>query len=285
MTAHQTIKSICNHAYQSYRNGLFIAASLLIVGCSQNHDETQLNDIGVEFWYQQQLVNCEQSIELQGTDWQLQNMALFISDIKLSLNSQASLVALRQNDWQNSGVGLLRLTQTNCPDLQTDSASNQRVVTGPIPFASLVFDKPVQLDEASQLSFTLGLPFSLNHLEPLSQPPPLNQPSMFWSWRGGHKFLRLDMQSEHQAWNFHLGSTGCSAASAMNAPQQECLHANRLQFSLPRQQNGHRLIVHLDKLLSGLEFNTKSSCLMQADNRSCSQLMTNLANNDVFEWR
>ena len=285
MTAQQTIKSIFNTTYRCYRNGLFISASLLIAACSQNNDETQISDIGVEFWYQQQAVSCEQSFELQGTDWHLQNIALFISDIKLSANSQDSSLGLRQNDWQNSGVALLRLTQTNCPDLQTDSAGDQRSATSTLPFASLVFDKPVQLHEDTQLSFTLGLPFSLNHLEPLSQPAPLNQPSMFWSWRGGHKFLRLDMQSEHQAWNFHLGSTGCSAASAMNSPQQECLHPNRLQFSLTKQQHGKRLIVHLDKLLAGLELSTQSSCLMQVDNPNCSQLMANLTSNGVFEWR
>ena len=285
MTAHQTIKKYLTKVYISYRHSLFLLASILLVACSENVDKSQLSAVEVEFWYQQQVIDCQRTIEYQAIDWRLQHLALFVSDISISLNSQIQPVTLVNNDWQNSGTALLHLAAKDCSVLPTDNVISERHASITIPTTRLLFDKPLRLDETSQLSFTLGLPFAINHLDPLSQPAPINQPSMFWSWRGGHKFLRLDMQSDEHAWNFHLGSTGCSAASAMRSPQQECLHPNRLEFSLPRQENGYKLIVHLDKLLSGLELNTKSSCLMQTDNRSCGQLMNNLTNNGVFEWR
>ena len=110
-------------------------------------------------------------------------------------------------------------------------------------------------------------------------------PSMFWSWRGGHKFFRLDMAGEGQVWTFHLGSTGCESPSVMRSPQAACVNPNTVPLSLVKRQDGQRIIIHIDKLLEGLELNTKSSCLMQPDKTSCQQLMLNLATNAVFEWR
>ncbi len=96
--------------------------------------------------------------------------------------------------------------------------------------------------EFAEVCFDLGVPFALNHLDASSDttPSPLNIPAMNWFWRGGHKFLKIDGFGELQAdqtgtaFNFHLGSTGCSNAGGTDGmgegkdqpPAQQCEFPN-----------------------------------------------------------
>jgi hypothetical protein len=74
------------------------------------------------------------------------------------------------------------------------------------------------------IRFTVGVPFSLNHANPLTAAAPLDRGEMFWTWQSGYKFLRADA--------FHLGSTGCSSASALRPPQLPCAQPNRMRVEL-----------------------------------------------------
>src|SRR5690606_516923 len=38
------------------------------------------------------------------------------------------------------------------------------------------------------LEFRLGVPFKLNHADPLTAKPPLDDGSLFWAWQQGYKF-------------------------------------------------------------------------------------------------
>ncbi|MCU0549657.1 MAG: metallo-mystery pair system four-Cys motif protein [Leptolyngbya sp. Prado105] len=83
------------------------------------------------------------------------------------------------------------------------------------------------------VKFTLGVPFDLNHNDAAIAPSPLNLTSLWWNWRGGYKFARIDFMpamsasSKHDSphsptqkpqntpskpqsgFIIHLGSTGC----------------------------------------------------------------------------
>lgn len=67
------------------------------------------------------------------------------------------------------------------------------------------------------LRFELGVPFELNHADASRAPSPLNLTSLFWAWRFGYKFARLDFSSKGQPQGYfiHLGSTGCSGDMAI----------------------------------------------------------------------
>ena len=96
----------------------------------------------------------------------------------------------------------------------------------------------------TELCFTLGVPFALNHSDPTAQgtPSPLNLPAMNWFWRGGRKFLKIDGIADPggaaQQFNFHLGSTGCSNAGGVDgmgegreaAPDAPCAQPNTPQY-------------------------------------------------------
>jgi uncharacterized repeat protein (TIGR04052 family) len=53
---------------------------------------------------------------------------------------------------------------------------------------------PLGMD-ATGLSFRIGVPSALNHLDAGLAPPPMNRPGMWWSWRDGHITLRAEFDT------------------------------------------------------------------------------------------
>lgn len=285
MTISNALSTSIHAIYQLFPKLLIFTGVFFAFGCSDWSTKNTLTEIKVELWYEQQALSCGQSIERESLNWSIEQLAFFISELQLVQGAQQQPIALSTNEWQSSNIALIRLTAADCKQEKPASTVSEENDHGALAFQSLQLTQQVELTQESELHFTLGLPFAVNHLNPLSQASPLNMPSMFWSWRGGHKFFRVDMTGEGQAWTFHLGSTGCESPSVMRSPQDACVNPNTVQLSLAKQQDGQRLIIHLDKLLTGLELNSKSSCLMQPDKTSCQHLMLNLASNTVFEWR
>jgi uncharacterized repeat protein (TIGR04052 family) len=93
------------------------------------------------------------------------------------------------------------------------------------------------------IRFSVGVPFDLNHTNPLTAAPPLDRSDMLWTWQSGHKFLRVDLAGDGHEWSFHLGSTGCSSASAIRPPQAPCAQPNVMRVEL--QGDPVHGIVHL----------------------------------------
>lgn len=84
----------------------------------------------------------------------------------------------------------------------------------------------------SAIRFTVGVPFDLNHANPLTAKAPLDRGELFWSWQLGYKFLRVDLADGDREWSFHLGSTGCVSASSVRPPAAPCAQPNRLRVQL-----------------------------------------------------
>jgi len=95
------------------------------------------------------------------------------------------------------------------------------------------------------LRFTLGVPFNKNHLDPLTQPPPLNLTALMWVWNAGHKFARLDFSSTGlpRGFSIHLGSTGCTPSETRNTIPTSCEAANRVEVSLPTFDVDHDEVI------------------------------------------
>ena len=121
------------------------------------------------------------------------------------------------------------------------------------------------------LYFELGVPFHLNHNNPLTAQQPLNVSEMFWSWQLGHKFLRYDGED---GFSFHLGSTGCKSASKLRPATQACTYPNKFQFKVENYQVNKPIVFDLDRLLSGVD--TSQSCMSDQSNPSCQTLFKNL---------
>ncbi len=80
------------------------------------------------------------------------------------------------------------------------------------------------------LRFKIGVPASLNHQNPATAPSPLNLSTLFWAWQSGYKFARIDGRSGMNAFNIHLGSTGCTGDPAMG--NVTCTEGNRPEYVL-----------------------------------------------------
>jgi uncharacterized repeat protein (TIGR04052 family) len=96
------------------------------------------------------------------------------------------------------------------------------------------------------LAFELGVPLARNHADPAQARPPLDVSSMFWVWRDGYKFMRLDARV-HQGerarpFSLHLGSVGCASESPVHAPKQ-CTEPNRVQVRLANFAVQHDAVI------------------------------------------
>lgn len=206
--------------------------------------------------------NC-QALDFGLGAFSLQNMAFFISGAYLQHEEQRFPL----KPLNNSGVSLVRIDASTC--------------RGEVAFVS-----EHQFKKGMEFIFDMGLPFDLNHQNPLTLPPPLNEPDMFWTWRNGYKFLRIDMQSRHDNWAYHLGSVGCVSESAVRAPKQACakpgLSTHILEIPDRRIPT---LTFNLDALLGDVRVTKLNRCVMHGDTEpACGWLFLNLTtpDNGVF---
>jgi len=239
------------------RKSVLLAVIGLVSSCQPVTDTMQQRQLALELKWQQQAVSCQTFISVANQQWQLQKLRLYLSDF--SLNQQP--LALADNRWQQSRLALLG----------TDCQGNNNW--------QLQFAEPLG---SGELSFTVGLPFAVNHQNPLTAGSPLNHSDMFWSWQLGYKFLRLDLQGPQQGFAFHLGSTGCQSASVLRPPALPCKAANTFNITLDYQP-GQSLQLDLALLLQHVELTSDNSCMSDSLQATCQQLFTNLNRPNLWQ--
>ena len=244
----------------------------LLASCT---DQPMVNTIKVATYFDKQLLNCKNSILIANNSWQYQQIYFYISQVELKDS---------QGNWQPWPMKDTTLQSNNVALLGEECTNENKAVNSAwqIDLADVK-----QFGQYSALRFALGVPFAHNHLNPLTQKPPLNDANMFWVWQLGHKFLRLEMFSQAEQWLFHLGSTGCRSASVMRSPDSPCQNPNLFTFTVPieaREDNKPlTLAFNLATLLKGVEVNDNSHCQSSIDDLSCQQLFANLTNTKVFK--
>jgi uncharacterized repeat protein (TIGR04052 family) len=102
------------------------------------------------------------------------------------------------------------------------------------------------------VAFRLGLPPESNHLDAATAPPPLNEPGLWWSWRGGYKYVRADVLTEAGApFFFHLGSTACEGDPTSGF---SCGFTNIAEVVLPAlDPRTEQVAVDLARLYDGVD--------------------------------
>lgn len=273
-------------------NGIIKTLAFVFFSCflQLNSGCSRLNEVGsieVEVWHNGSPLDCN-TFENNQQVWSIQQLAFFISEVKMSNENTEHQAQLSSTPWQTNDVVLIQPDLVDCvakTEGEGKTTQGNQVASEALNTNNhLQFLLPVDLDASKQLSFTLAVPFAQNHQNPLLQTSPLNLPSMFWSWQSGHKFFRLDMQGSNNNWVFHLGSVGCAAASVMRTPQKECEQPNRINFDLDKKHDGTKLIMHIDRLVANTSMQNNDSCLFHSGQESCTILMSNLQTKDVFEW-
>lgn len=233
--------------------------------------------------------NCQQTYAKVGTSSSTlspKDFRLYISQIQL-VNEAGQAVPLeleQDGKWQYKNVALLDFEDAtgSCEG----NADTRSFVTGHVPAGKY-----------KGIRFELGVPFDLNHQDVNLAPSPLNLTSLFWVWRSGYKFARLDFAStgQSQGYSIHLGSTGCgeitsadahvqheaheetttASAPAMNMAPEMCSAPNRASVQLPNfDLQTNQVSVDLGRLLASSNIDTNQAdtpvgCMSGADDQDC----------------
>jgi uncharacterized repeat protein (TIGR04052 family) len=108
---------------------------------------------------------------------------------------------------------------------------------------NLVLHGRVPKGRHAGLEFQVGLPPDLNHGDAAAAPVPLNYTSMFWAWRAGYRFFKIDMDviragaapaDRATGFPIHIGSTGCGAGALTAPPSLPCRNPNLVAVRFER---------------------------------------------------
>lgn len=168
-------------------------------------------------------VRCGEAITELGvgaSTAQLRDLRMYVSEIALINASGDEIpVTLSPSDWQTEALALLDFEdgagaceETGTPEMNTE-------LVGSVPPGEYV-----------GVTFSVGVPDALNHLDSAAAESPLNLGSMYWSWQTGYKFLRFDLAVEETPWFVHLGSTVCDRDEASG--DTSCQRSNRPRITL-----------------------------------------------------
>lgn len=220
-------------------------------------------------------LSCGQEVAGLGTTattMLLNDLRFYVSNIRL-LNEAGEEVPLSLNQdglWQYQNTVLLDFEDASAGCAESGNAEMNSIVTGLAPEG-----------DYKGVIFQLGVPFELNHQDVAVASSPLNVPAMWWNWRGGYKFVRVDMMSKGDTpapWFIHLGSTGCKADEMTSAPAAACARPNVAEIRLDDFNPATNTIVaDLATLLTNVNLNESMpeppGCMSGPDDPDCGGLL------------
>ncbi|MBP0021771.1 MAG: metallo-mystery pair system four-Cys motif protein [Cyanobacteria bacterium SBLK] len=223
----------------------------------------------------------------QNTAVRFSDFRFYVSEIALrdSDNNLVPLTLTQDEKWQYQNVALL--------DFEDKSASCSN---GTTPTRDIVIGT-VPEGNYTGIQFVLGVPVSLNHEDATLASSPLNLTSLWWNWRGGYKFMRVDLMvgemaskggthggghhHHNNAFGIHLGSTGCGTLAADIQPSS-CTNPNRSTVVfLDFDPDKNIIVADLAALLENTNLtvnqpNTPSGCMSSPEDGDCLGIMKNL---------
>lgn len=163
----------------------------------------------------------------------IKDFRFYVHDVVLiDTEGARHAVALKADGlWQHEKVALLDFEDKSGHCANGTTQTNTKIVG--------TWDGGADIEA---VEFKIGVPFELNHAQASEAPSPLNLSGLFWSWQGGYKFLRIDVDPvvEHgghgeegghdsnghgAGFSVHLGSTGCGIDE--NMVSTGCAQPNR----------------------------------------------------------
>lgn len=148
----------------------------------------QLQDITLQFAGELggQPADCSASYEKIGVTQATVGMSdyrLYVSNIRLldAGGNQTPLVLSNHGPWQHDDIALLDF-ENGTGRCTNGTAPTNNVIKGQVP-----------VGEYQGVVFDIGVPLHSNHQDPTLAASPLNLTALFWNWRGGYRFLRVDL--------------------------------------------------------------------------------------------
>lgn len=204
------------------------AASLLFAlgACGGDADAPARRAVSVEFAARVagQPFACSSTYEGLGTSRSTVrpvDFRLYVYDVALVTRDGAEIALELEQDgvWQRDGLAMLDF-EDGTGSCATGSPETNVAVRGSAP----------DRDDYAGVRFRLGVPEAMNHLDAATALAPLNVPGLWWSWKGGYKFVRLDLETDAGTpYYFHMGATTCEGT-----PNEgfACAYGNRAAVTL-----------------------------------------------------
>ena len=225
---------------------------LTVVACVR---EPHPVDIGFEVRLNGEPISCAAGID----GVQLTDLRFYVSEVRLR-NTEGGWQALSMavdDTWQSDGVALIDLEDGQGACLNGTAAMNA-VLRGSVPAAP-----------GTGLAFTIGVPHSLNHADPLSAAAPLSYTIMHWHWASGYKFIRAGIETEDDGYFLHLGSNRCEGTIG---DIKGCIGGNRPAVELDHFTPDTTVVVlDIGVLFAGVDFEdgTDGRCMSGPSNPQC----------------
>jgi len=251
---------------------LVVALALASFGCDSS-SEGDATAVTIEFaaMVGDEAFVCGETYDNLGATGEslvLSDFRFYVQDVELQNGAGEWIpVQLSENKFQNSNVALLDF-EDGCGDVGNEDL-NDRVV-GTVPAG-----------QYAGLSFKMGVPFEMNHVNSATAPSPLNISALFWNWQGGYKFLRIDSGQFSEAdWRMHLGSTGCEG-DAMAGGVTSCANPNRVQVALDAfEVTTDTVVADYAALVDGADLGddqaADTGCMSKPADTDCGPLFQNL---------
>jgi uncharacterized repeat protein (TIGR04052 family) len=254
-------------------------AALLATACGDEHEHPDDGLLNLSIVFKARVGSqdfaCGQQYTGMGTTstvYEPKDLRLYVHNVRLfSHGTEVPMTLTDDGAWQKDGVALLDFEDKTGLCSNGTEATNDRLV-GKAP-----------VSHYTGLRFTVGVPFEKNHQDVSTASAPLNVSTLFWSWAGGYKFLRLDGRTTGlpNGHNLHLGSTECQTSG----PNQvtSCQNANRFDVEVtdfdPTQSQ--RLVLDVAALFSGsnLDANQAQSapgCMSDPADTDCAPVFERL---------
>ncbi len=161
-----------------------------------------------------------------------------------------------QDRWQHGDLALIDL-ENGKGACRNGTPETNALLIGTVPEG-----------EYKGISFTVGVPFELNHADPLEAAPPLDDSTMHWHWRSGYKFLRAGFETPNDGFWMHVGSAGCDGTVGNITG---CRHENRIMVMMFDYQPGDRIVFDFQPLIDAvdLEDETPTDCSSGPSEDTC----------------
>ncbi|MFP2895732.1 MbnP family copper-binding protein [Corallococcus sp. 4LFB] len=211
-----------------------------------------------------------------GTTYEPMDFRVYVHDVRLVTRAgqEVPVTLTEDGSWQSEGVVLLDFANKDGLCTQGTEGMNASI-KGTAPQG-----------DYTGLRFKLGVPEERNHGDVSTAAAPLGDTGLFWSWRSGYIFLRVDGHTpglpEHV---MHLGSTHCAPPpEGQTQGTAGCANDNRPELALDGFDVTKNKVVmdvgalfagsNLDQNLSGP--NTAVGCMSSPTDVDCAPIFQRL---------
>lgn len=257
---------------------LIFSCVLFVAGCGGGNNQRPV-DIRFDAHVSGDPFNCSSTYEGLGTsrtEATPQDLRFFVHDVRLiDENGEEVSVALQDDGvWQRDGLALLDFENGEGLCAAQGNPETNTVLRG-----------SASGTRYTAISFVIGVPFEMNHIDAQSAEAPQNDTAMWWNWNAGYKFFKADFSTPGMptGWLVHLGSTGCTgnATGAIN----ECANPNRSVITIDNfDPDSQSIVLELAELFSQSDIDrntaqTGPGCMSAPTDPECGPLFSKLGVN------